>query len=117
MASINCCPVCGGPLPELEGLKVIDEIIFWQGKHLRIEHRLAQILIFLWDHRGIYKTPQAIHEHIYGNDPNGGPNVTAIGTFICKLRQALRDYKVDINIESINRYGYRAIPTNIKKVA
>lgn len=106
MEQLARCPVCGGPLPELPGLQVIDGCAFYNGKRLHLNNMEMRVFLFLWNGRERYQAVESIHNHLYGNDPSGGPESNAIRVFISRIRCTLRAQKVPIILQSIYQRGY-----------
>ena len=52
-----------------------------------------------------------LHEIMYSDDPNGGPQTKIVDVFVCKLRRKLSDF---ISIETVWGQGYRLHPEAIE---
>lgn len=77
-----------------------SELPRWLPHLTRLEQRF---LIALGTGRLMSK--ERLHDQIYGDDPDGGPELKIVDVFICKLRKKLTPYGVAI--ETIWGRGYR----------
>lgn len=99
------CLRCGRPAIDL----------FTDPEALDVPRRERQILAALVAARGRFLHRDRIHHALYGDDPEGGPDVQAIQSHISKLRRSLA--ALGWHIENARFEGYRLVRAEPERTA
>lgn len=88
-AAEKCCPTCHQPLLPPHGITVDGTIIRFRGQETRVTRTEAAMFRILLQRIGQTVMAQAIHNHLYGLDPGGGPDMKIISVMCYKLRRRI----------------------------
>lgn len=112
MLAADACPFCGGPIAGDE-VKWVQggRILSRGGLSVQLSKNQAAIFEFLWNRRNTanYYTVQQLADHVYRDDPDGGPDWVAscIHVMIFRIRVRTAGFGFTLPASRGRGAGYR----------
>lgn len=112
MPAPNACPVCGGALVGGDVRWLAGARILSRGAlSVHLSKNEASLFDYLWQHRdtGHLYTAQQLADHVYRDDPDGGPDEAAviIRIVVFRLRFRIAGFGVTVSASRGTGAGYR----------
>jgi DNA-binding response OmpR family regulator len=100
------CPMCGGPLREHEELYIEDDVIFYKGELVGMARQAHVMLAHLIKRQGKILNKDRMWHHLYGDRPDGGPNLPILNIYMSQIRKAIKRHNLPFTIQTIWSVGW-----------